>query len=324
MAGIDVRPAAPVITKSKCAWLKLESGSFVSVLEDTQREFVSVMNLGDGIALNEALCENLFMILCSILNKIPIFVIGKPGSSKSLAMGLIQSNLNGDASDGAFLKSLPAVEVFSYQCSPLSTSVGIEQAFESSRRYLREASNTVVVVLLDEVGLAEQSPHLPLKVLHRLLDEMRDGEAVVGISNWALDPAKMNRAVHIYRPAPTIEDLSLTAEGMVRSANLKGYLQSLAQAYDETYRRQEQADFWGLREFYSTVRSINANLALKRLELGFEAVSLDSNTLLKAILRNFGGRPQVIFRFTFYLRLLIVILFNCRKWIKLSTAFFPC
>lgn len=166
----------------RSTWLKLDAASFNQVLRTTQRKFVKEMNLGQvgglelwpvsrqlntrvqGIALNEALLENLFMILVSVLNKIPIFVIGKPGSSKSLAMNLIQSNLNGDASDTKFLRSLPAVEVFSYQCSPLSTSQGIEQAFEAADRYQSEAQNTVVVVLLDEVGLAEQSPHLPLKV----------------------------------------------------------------------------------------------------------------------------------------------------------------
>lgn len=47
------------------------------------------------------------------------------------------------------------------------------------------------MVLLDEVGLAEQSPHLPLKVLHKMFDEAGPGEGVVGISNWALDPAKV-------------------------------------------------------------------------------------------------------------------------------------
>jgi len=295
-----------VYNRPKCTWLNLDAHSFVQVLEETQREFVSVMNLGDGIALNEALCENLFMILCSILNQIPIFVIGKPGSSKSLAMGLVQSNLNGDASDHPFLKTLPAVEVFSYQCSPLSTSQGIEQAFESSRRYRREAENTVVVVLLDEVGLAEQSPHLPLKVLHKVLDEAGGREAVVGISNWALDPAKMNRAVHLYRPAPTVEDLSLTAEGMVRSANLKGYLHELARAYNEIYHEQEHADFWGLREFYSTVKAINSAMGekmdlymQKRLQEqesqeasgGSGGVALDGCMLMNSILRNFGGRP---------------------------------
>jgi hypothetical protein len=66
------------------------------------------------------------------------------------------------------------VEVFSYQCSPLSTSQGIEQAFEAAARYKRESPNSIVVMLLDEVGLAEQSPHLPLKVLHKVLDEGAD------------------------------------------------------------------------------------------------------------------------------------------------------
>lgn len=38
------------------------------------------------------------------------------------------------------------------------------QTFNLARRYRETAPNTVVLVLLDEVGLAEQSPHLPLKV----------------------------------------------------------------------------------------------------------------------------------------------------------------
>ena len=194
----------------------------------SERPALGHMHVGDGIALNEALCENLFMIVVATLNQIPIFVIGKPGSSKSLAMALASANLNGDASADAFLRALPAVEVFPYQCSPLSTSDGIEQTFESARRYRRESPDTVVVVLLDEVGLAEQSPHLPLKVLHKVLDEAGPMESVVGISNWSLDPAKMNRAVHLYRPAPTVDDLSVTAEGIVASANLKGYLHALA------------------------------------------------------------------------------------------------
>ena len=99
--GLPAQVAAPYAytQKAKCAWLKLEAGSFTTVLEDTQREFVSVMNLGEGIALNEALCENLFMILCSILNKISIFVIGKPGSSKSLGEKALACDFEIHASD---------------------------------------------------------------------------------------------------------------------------------------------------------------------------------------------------------------------------------
>ena len=64
----------------------------------------------------------------------------------------------------------------------------------------------IPVVLLDEVGLAEISKYNPLKVLHGLIEPPYPKEsldiAVVGISNWALDSAKMNRAIHLSRPEP--------------------------------------------------------------------------------------------------------------------------
>eukprot|EP00442_Polarella_glacialis_P009890 CAMPEP_0115115300 /NCGR_PEP_ID=MMETSP0227-20121206/42599_1 /TAXON_ID=89957 /ORGANISM="Polarella glacialis, Strain CCMP 1383" /LENGTH=477 /DNA_ID=CAMNT_0002515923 /DNA_START=1 /DNA_END=1434 /DNA_ORIENTATION=+ len=67
------------------AWLKLDSANDLSqMLTETQLEFVSQMELGEGIALNEALRENLFMLLVSIMNQIPVLLIGKPGCSKSL------------------------------------------------------------------------------------------------------------------------------------------------------------------------------------------------------------------------------------------------
>jgi energy-coupling factor transporter ATP-binding protein EcfA2 len=266
----------------RCYWLELSSDTFHSVLFDAQRGFAVEMNLGVGIALNEALLENLFMLLVSILNEIPIFIVGKPGSSKSLAVNIIQSNLNGDASDNKFLRSLPAVQIFAYQCSPLSTSAGIEQAFDSARRYKEQSPNTCVIVLLDEIFLAELSPHLPLKVLHKLLDEGYN-LSVVGISNWALDPAKMNRAVYLYRPAPTVQDLSNTAEGMVTSANLKGYLQALAKAYSVVYDTQLSPDFFGLRDFYATVKLLHNQVEAA-------AGILSAHNIMQAVQRNYGGR----------------------------------
>jgi hypothetical protein len=79
------------------------------------------------------------------------------------------------------------------------------------------------VVLLDEVGLAEVSQNNPLKVLHALIEpdsrkqytgSREFGElpyAVVGISNWELDAAKMNRAILLTRPEPGPDDLRKTA-----------------------------------------------------------------------------------------------------------------
>lgn len=101
----------------------------------------------------------------------------------------------------------------SYQCSPLSTPSGIVGTFKQCQQFQvdKNLSRFVAAVVLDEVGLAEDSPRLPLKALHPLLedgtgggddDSLQQGQdivpinkrvAFVGISNWALDPAKMNR-----------------------------------------------------------------------------------------------------------------------------------
>ena len=59
-----------------------------------------------------------------------------------------------------------------------------------------------------QVGLAEQSPHLPLKVLHAEL-ERSDRLSVIGLSNWTLDPAKINRVCIAGHELPTAGQLIL-------------------------------------------------------------------------------------------------------------------
>ena len=116
----------------------------------------------------------------------------------------------------------------SYQCSPLSTADGIIGVFKQSSRF-QEGKNLdeyTSVVVLDEVGLAEDSPRMPLKALHPLLEDGTDGSedltltgaeskskrvAFIGISNWALDPAKMNRGIMLCRSPPKFEELVNTA-----------------------------------------------------------------------------------------------------------------
>ena len=39
-------------------------------------------------------------------------------------------------------------------------------------------------------------------------------------------------------PAPTVEDLALTAEGMVEKTVVKGYLQAVAKSFSEVYQNQ--------------------------------------------------------------------------------------
>ena len=57
--------------------------------------------------------------------------------------------------------------MLSYQCSPLSTPDGIVSTFKQCGQLQKskgDLNRFVSVVVLDEIGLAEDSPKMPLKV----------------------------------------------------------------------------------------------------------------------------------------------------------------
>ena len=63
--------------------------------------------------------------------------------------------------------------MFSYQCSQLSTPESVIDVFQQAEKFQshQDTKQYVSVVVLDEVGLAEDSPNLPLKALHPLLED---------------------------------------------------------------------------------------------------------------------------------------------------------
>ena len=66
--------------------------------------------IGQNIAHNRALCENVMMMVVCINLRIPLFLIGKPGSSKSLAKTIINDSLRGTApSKNEFLENFKEV-----------------------------------------------------------------------------------------------------------------------------------------------------------------------------------------------------------------------
>ena len=67
------------------------------------------MLLGRNIAKNAALRENVFMMTISIELRIPLFLVGKPGSSKSLAKSIVATSMHGKASRKDLLKHFKEV-----------------------------------------------------------------------------------------------------------------------------------------------------------------------------------------------------------------------
>lgn len=97
-----------------------------------------------GIAVDGSLWQNLFLLLAYIQTKTALILVGKPSSSKTLAMNIIRNRVSN--ANRHELKAFKPIEVVPFQCS---------------RWEFDNDSNA----------------------------------AFIGLSNWALVAAKMNRIV---------------------------------------------------------------------------------------------------------------------------------
>jgi len=266
-----------------------DRAAYAQVIDAEQRLYADNMLIDEGIARNQALRENIFVEIVSMCNRIPVFVVGRPGTSKSLSLRLIASNLLGEHSPSEFFRRFPAVHIVPYQCSPHSTADSITFQYEKAVDFASSrGQDSMTVLLLDEVGLAELSPDLPLKVLHKMLID--PPIAIVGISNWVLDPAKMNRACILQRSDPGEDELLRTAKAIAGTAEDDDWLESLSMAFHEIYTNQGGRPWIGMRDFYSLIK------ALRRAPRPVGSSRVEWHTFFTALCRNFGGKPDVLRR----------------------------
>ncbi|XP_053396342.1 E3 ubiquitin-protein ligase rnf213-alpha-like isoform X2 [Mercenaria mercenaria] len=273
-------------------------------IESCQEVFLDNVELGKNIARNMALRENVFMMVVCIELRIPLFLVGKPGSSKSLAKTIVSDAMQGNAAREALFRELKQAQMVSFQCSPLSTPDGIVGTFRQCAQFQKDKDldTFVSIVVLDEVGLAEDSPRMPLKTLHPLLEDGCQGDekpekhkkvAFIGISNWALDPAKMNRGILVQREVPDLEELKNSANGICQTEDVLGnwiepLIEPMAASYLEIFEKasQNMREFYGLRDFYSLVKMVYSFVEKSKQKPTW-------HEMLHAIKRNFGGLDKV-------------------------------
>ncbi|RIB31020.1 hypothetical protein C2G38_2257165 [Gigaspora rosea] len=267
---------------------------FKEIIRKEQEDYIKRMTKPPQTAENDALLENVLVMIVCILTRIPVFIIGAPGASKSLAIRLVSQNLRGSDSDDPYFRGLPQVYVIPHQGSSSSTSDGIVKVFDKANNYQKGNSDEftlITVVLLDEIGLAETSPYNPLKVLYSLLEPSYPAElpnvSVIRISNWRLDNSKSSRASIVQRPKFEQSDLIDTAKWLLEKNKLKTWnsfrskkLQSLANSYLEYEKNQPIPNFHGLRDYYSFIKSLNNG-------------ELKSELTQMLFARNFGGTDQL-------------------------------
>ena len=264
-----------------------------------------------GIAKNRALLENIFTLFVCVNAKVPLFIVGKPGCSKSLSVQLLFKSMKGEISDNFLFKSLPKLIINSYQGSLGSTSKGVLSIFKKARQILEkekeeDLGKIISMIYFDEMGLAEHSPNNPLKVIHAELEyDLNEGRkkiAFVGISNWRLDASKMNRGLYLSIPNPDLDDLKQTAQTIAESyhKNLarehRDLFETLAVTYHD-YKEElikkytKKEDFHGSRDFYHLIKNAMRSLLKKAKEE--QDMNIDEHVIetigIDSLERNFGG-----------------------------------
>ena len=267
--------------------------SFTAAFDDELNWFSKHVMLPKGIARTRALMENIFATIVCTLTHIPLIIVGAPGSSKTLSFNQTIVNLKGAESrvkvfrDTSIFHSL---DPHYYQCSRHTTSIEIQTVFSRAvnrqHSYSRFNLHINCVVFMDEAGLPEES-HESLKVLHYHLDKHE--VSFVAITNHVLDAAKTNRAVSLFRPEASDEDLETLAKGCFCSNpnkphELKEDLKSIVKfckPYSTLMGQKWFAQFFGLRDFIQFVIYLHRRYDPKS--------SIGPQLVLQALERNFNG-----------------------------------
>ena len=220
--------------------------NFSDFLKIEQEYILNQIDLDKGIGKNTLLKENVFLLFLSVNANIPYIIIGKPGSGKSLSAQLIYKSMKGIYSKNNFFKLFPRIIQTYFQGSESTQPEDVENLFEKAKKIYAHFKKKnkpeelpIIMVLFDEMGLAERSKSNPLKVLHSKLEYTgRDeGLSFVGISNYSLDAAKLNRALVSSVPDldQKLDDLIDTAKDIAESISDKIKDDSIFDIISNTY-----------------------------------------------------------------------------------------
>jgi transcriptional regulator with PAS, ATPase and Fis domain len=90
---------------------------FSEFLEIEQDYIIEQIELEKGIGKNTLLKENIFLLFLSVVTNIPLIIIGKPGTGKSLSAKLIYKSMRGKYSLNQFFMKYPQINQIYFQGS---------------------------------------------------------------------------------------------------------------------------------------------------------------------------------------------------------------
>lgn len=275
------------------------------------------LDIDSGIAVNQALKENTFAVLCAVCTNSTLFIVGRPGSTKSRTLELLVKATEENRGN-TFLGRLGIViQKHVIQCSPYTTAHHVHSnarraamAQIAAEKIVHAKFRRINVIVLEEVGATIGSVHNPLMSLHSMIDHgiEIDGKRVrlpiIGVSNYRLDASKMGRGRVVYRGNPPVNDLEITARAILRGlgeamAGQADWISRFSLAFSGNILCNEAYTwYYGMRDFYATVSSIRLLAVPLELSLQIQQLSRSSRSVINshitrwAVLINLRGFPD--------------------------------
>ena len=182
---------------------------------------------------NTLLKENVFLLFLSLNSNIPLIIIGKPGTGKSLSANLICKSMKGKYSKNKFFQFFPEIIQTYFQGSESTQPEDVENLLDKAEKKLlffkekniKKEELPISMILFDDLGFSERSKSNPLKVLNSIFEYggNEEGVSFVGISNYILDSTRINRTLVLSVPDLDlrIDDLIETSQSIVESISEK-------------------------------------------------------------------------------------------------------
>jgi len=154
--------------------------------------------------------------------------------------------MRGKYSKNKFFKNFPRIIQIYFQGSESTQPEDVQRLFrkaetkyESFKKKCQKKDLPIIMILFDELGLAERAESNPLKILHGKLEYTgkEEGVSFIGISNYSLDAAKINRALVLSVPDldQEIDELTSTSKDIVESISSQLKNESIFKVISLTY-----------------------------------------------------------------------------------------
>ena len=218
--------------------------NFSDFIKNEQNYLINQIELNEGIGKNNIIKENIFLSFVCVVVKIPIIIIGKPGTSKSLSIQLLIQSMKGKYSHNKFFKQYPPIIETYFQGSESTNPKEIERLFNLAKKKLNNYNNKedkpISLIIFYELGLADRSVNNPIEVIHSELDfknNQSDGVSFIGISNYSFETSKINSAfvLSVQNLDERLDELNKTSYSIAESYLLNMKNNKIYEILSRTY-----------------------------------------------------------------------------------------